>query len=393
MKFKDIFTSDWKVNWPKLEQMHEFQRLKAAKQSSIWHKEGDALVHTKMVAEQMEKLLAHRHFEVGCERWIMLMAAAVCHDLGKGTNTKWDKDKNDWSANNHGQASAWITRTMFYDEDFNLREKVCFICRWHMTLHHIFDKPERTTRGLLKLYYGPVRLDDMILMKEADSLGSINDTDTLEQVRSTTEKIIDEATKLNLMGTNYPYAGFKNSWHKMEFFAHPEKYNTPEDVADADSGWKSEFTVTVMVGIPGSGKDYYIEHSGLKNWPVLCRDNIRQEIGLQGEKPQGNKQQEEEVTKIFNERMFSYLKNKQSFVVNNTNTNMRWRSELVRQLLPYHPNINFVYCESPDLHFNKERRKGMMPDTVIDRFWKEMEFPSPTECSEIFYEVERPEFL
>jgi hypothetical protein len=48
------------------------------------------------------------------------------------------------------------------------------MARQHMTLHHIFDKPERTLRALINLSLGPVTVEDMLLLKEADSLGSKN---------------------------------------------------------------------------------------------------------------------------------------------------------------------------------------------------------------------------
>ena len=122
----------------------------------------------------------------------------------------------------------------------------------------------------------------------------------------------------------------------------------------------------------------------------MSRDIIRTEIGLEGEKPMGNKSQEEEVTRIFNERMEEYLKNKQSFVINNTNGNKRYRDDFIKKILPHFAKIVYVYCEAPSLEENMNRRRGMMPTNVITRMWKEFEFPYKNEYYEICYNVQRP---
>jgi hypothetical protein len=50
--------------------------------------------------------------------------------------------------------------------------------------------------------------------------------------------------------------------------------------------------------------------------------------------------------------------------------------------MPYFPRIIYVYCESPDLKVNKERRRRMMPERIIDRMWNDFEFPEPVEYSD-----------
>ena len=142
MKFEQLFVkvngiwpfteSHMTVNWNLVEQHPIFADLKKTKQSTVWHKEGDAFTHTKLVAKAMEKLLKKRNVSTFSEYWKMMMTAALCHDLGKAQTTKWDEEKKDWGCKRHGAASARIIRTIFQDEDFELREKVCFMARQHM---------------------------------------------------------------------------------------------------------------------------------------------------------------------------------------------------------------------------------------------------------------------
>ena len=395
MKFSELFESKRNffhfgkseriVNWKAVERIKCFAALKNTKQNNIWHKEGDAFAHTKLVTKAMERLLKKRNIDTYSEYWLMMMSAALCHDLGKAETTKWDENKNNWSCKNHGAASARIIRTLFYDEDFELREKVCFMARRHMTLHHIFDNSETIVRDLINLSMGPVTVEDMVLLKEADSFGSKNDEETSDKIAETSKAIRIFGKYHNCL--DRPYS-FENDWHRLMFFAY-KNYLLPSEIGIPKESYDNDFTVYMMLGVPGAGKDWYIEHN-LNNIPQLSRDIIRTEIGLEGEKPMGNKSQEEEVTRIFNERMEEYLKNKQSFVINNTNGNKRYRDDFIKKILPHFAKIVYVYCESPSLEENMNRRRGMMPTNVITRMWKEFEFPYKNEYYEICYNVQRP---
>ena len=388
LKFKDLFNENNEPNWDFIETIPEFKKLASTKQSSVWHKEGDALTHTKLVTQVMLDNMQEMKVDPTSEYYVMMMAAAICHDLGKGCTTKWDAEKKDWACKRHGFASARIIRTLFYHEDIDLREKVCYMARHHMTLHHIFDKPERTTKALIRLSCGLVTVQDMNILNWCDSMGSQTDEQTDEQVAERFTKIAKLCKQMKCYTERYP--DFKNDWHMMEFFRNQD-YKLPTDVEVPEQSNHPRLNIIVMVGVPGSGKDYYFEHEcaslGMK---MLSRDVIRTEIGLTGDKPQGTKAQEEEVTKIFNERMLEYCKNAQSFVINNTNVRKEYRSVYLDMCLPYYPRIIYVYCESPDLSVNKERRHRMMPDKVIDRMWNDMEFPEPIEyCDGIIFKQEK----
>lgn len=374
------------VDWDKVESIPEFARLKNTKQSSVWHKEGDAFAHTRLVTEAMKSILKREGTDAFSERWLMMMSAALCHDLGKTTTTSFDKSKNDWACKKHGAASATIIRSLFQNEDIGLREAVCFMARHHMTLHHIFDKPERTDRSLIALQEGPVALKDMILLNEADSTGSKNEKETTDAIAETTEKIKAAAERLGILDLPYP---FKNEWHRLEYFLNPEIYARPDDVDVPAESFEPKFTVYIMVGVPGAGKDYYIEHN-LKGIPVLSRDTIRTEIGLTGEKPQGNREQEQKVTDIFSERMDALLERRESFIINNTNCDRRYRDGFARMAIDRFAKVVFIYCEAPTIDDNFRRRKGMMPMNVITRMWNGLEFPDMTECGELKINISRP---
>ena len=385
MKFRELFNHDtWLPDWDKIFSIKEFKDMAKCEQSKIWHTEGKVDVHTKLVCQAMRSFLLNRENIEPSDNdyYIMMMSAAICHDLGKPSTTKFDEEKGDFTTKCHGQVGAKITRKLFYDEDFELREKVCYMVRWHMALHHIFDKEEMSTRKMIQLSHGRVPVKDMLILNVCDSLGSKNEFEDEVFLADKEERIKSVAIGLNCYETPYE---FNNEYDKIRFFhfkdrLFPEGCSLPKDYG--------QFTMYVMVGVPGSGKSYYIENN-LKGVVQISRDLIRSEIGIKGEKPQGTKEQESHVTEIFNERMLECCKNKQDFVIDNTNVRKMYRDAYTDMTMRYMPKIVYVYVEAPSLDVNKSRRKGMMPLEVIDRMWNQFDFPEPTEYNEFIAAIQR----
>ena len=147
---------------------------------------------------------------------------------------------------------------------------------------------------------------------------------------------------------------------------------------------KNEFTVTIMIGCAGSGKDtYIINDTELSKQMILCRDTIRTEIGIKGEKPFGTKEQEKKVTEIFNDRLIECCKNKQSCVINNMNLYRKRREYLVNSIAEYNPKIQYIVIIPPSLQTIIQRRLGQIDPNIITNMWKSIEFPTTDECENI----------
>lgn len=384
MKFRELFNQEtWLPDWDKIFSIKEFKAMEKCEQSKVWHMEGVCSIHTRDVTTAMCSFLLNReNIEPSDnEYYIMMMSAAICHDLGKPSTTKYDEEKGDYTTKCHGIVGARITRKLFFDEDFELREKVCYMVRHHMDLHHIFDKPEYSTRKMIQLSHGWVRVKDMLILNICDSLGSKNETEGPEFIADKEERI--KALADALYCYEKPYE-FSNEYDKIRFFhfrdkTYPEGCRKPKE-------W-GQFTIYVMIGVSGSGKSTYAEKEyGML--PILSRDTIRTEIGLKGEKPQGTKEQESHVTEIFNSRMLEYCNKGRSFVIDNTNLRKQYRDAYTDMTMRFMPYIVYVYVEAPSIDENKKRRKGMMPLEVIDRMWNQFEFPELTECNDFIYDIQ-----
>ena len=374
MKFKDLFNEDWSVNWEKIAEISHFSKLQETSQSSTWHKE-DCWTHLQLVTQAMERLLKRNLIERGSENWVMCMSAAICHDLGKGETTKWSEEKNDWTTKNHGVVGERITRHLFYDEDIVLREKVCYMVRHHMTLHHVYDKPEETNKRLIKLSHGIVEMRFMILLNIADSLSSINDIETEDDIFDKEMKLTNDVSTLRCY--QKPYSFIDKSQLIRDFI----DYNG-EVINDTN-----DFCVYILCGFPGCGKSTYYKEF-LADKPIISRDIIRGELGINGatttndKKVVGTREEEDKVSEIFNKKMIEYCENKESFVLDNTNLKYQYRNLL--KIMKYNPKVKIIYVEAPNyIKDCIERRKDEIPKKVYDRMENNFDFPQLYECDEL----------
>ena len=415
MRFKELFDKNMLPLWDKIESIKEFAVLENTPQSNIWHLEGNVLNHLKLVTEVMEEELFKMNVDKYSNYYLIMMSAALCHDLGKATSTKWDKEKNDYVCNHHGQAGENITRMLFYDEKFIIRELVCYMVRWHMNLHHILDDEEKVDEKLINMAHGWVSIQDMLLLNKCDSLGSQNDIETREFLENRWDIIKERAEKLDVFDMVYddyntkhicenlntalnasnpiaPFSFMTLNWRDVRKSCSNILRHTPINWKTNNIEILNQFTVFMMVGIPGSGKDTIIQKY-LEGIPTVCRDDIRTEIGIQGEKPMGNKEQEKKVTQIFEERMLEYCKQGKSFVINNTNLKKQYRNRFLDIIKPYKPVVIYIYVEAPSIVDNFARRAGQIDKDIIRRMASNFDFPYPTEYTTLWLDIQgEPQF-
>lgn len=151
--------------------LKELKALIGVQQSPQHHPEGDAFVHTLFVVKAMHGI-AERE-KLGDETRVKLMLAALCHDFGKATATRWHEAKQKWVAYGHEKDSVPLARE-FLDRvgcDPTTRERVLCLVYCHMV--HCRQENEHTEKAVRKIagliYPDPVR--DLVLLCEADCGG------------------------------------------------------------------------------------------------------------------------------------------------------------------------------------------------------------------------------
>lgn len=135
MKF--LRDSNWIDNLP------ELQNLIGCPQNPIWHPEGDVWEHTLHVMDAAAEICQRENI-VGVEREIV-MAGAMCHDLGKVTTTT-----EDLKSPGHDVAGIEPTMALLDRIGFPIsnRAKVAFIVEKHMVHCSIQEPTAKMVRRL-----------------------------------------------------------------------------------------------------------------------------------------------------------------------------------------------------------------------------------------------------
>ena len=148
-----------------------------------------------------------------------------------------------------------------------------------------------------------------------------------------------------------------------------------------------QVTVYVMIGLPGSGKNTWINANLGRKVRQLSRDDIRENLCYckAGEKIVGSKEQEANVSKIFNNLLVEYVSSGYDVVINNINLRKKYRDDYKKLLSRYNVKWVYVVIEAPSIEDNISRRQGQVPEDVLRNMYNGFVMPSPDEYDEIIH--------
>jgi predicted kinase len=160
-------------------------------------------------------------------------------------------------------------------------------------------------------------------------------------------------------------------------------FRDPARTWDAPAHEEFRCEAVLLSGLPGAGKDHWIENN-LRGWPVVSLDTIRQELGVPPSDPQG------EVLNRAREAAREHLRNGRSFAWNATNLSRNIRAECLKLFHGYDARVRVAYVEvPPDRLFAQNRqRRRKVPDKVIERLLDRWEVPDRTEAHRVDYVIE-----
>ena len=359
MRIYELFDENLNPKWDYIWTLEPFKVCIGVNQNKEWHME--------MLEEHIQNVTNHMHdiIDGNCPDWLkrnrtdcdklMLMGAALCHDLGKATTTRWDEELQQWKCKNHGAIVEKITRRLFFDEpDIHLREGVCWLVRYHMGLHNAYDNRnnfETVGKKIRQLSnsWRWVHFEDLAALYVCDCLGS--------------DSVFND----------------NGGWKDCMAFARECRSRYSDTIVSTHDANQTD--AIVLVGISGSGKSTIADEYKKQGYEVIARDTIREELGMTSpdKKFKGNKKQEDEVTRLFNERLVECAKNGTPFVIDNMNLIERYRRGYKEILKEYPLNWDCIYVEAPTLDECKKRREGQMPPEEIDKMLVRLEFPRPYE--------------
>lgn len=351
--------ADWTTRLPALAAMA------ACPQDPVHHREGDVLTHTQMVCDQ---LVADPEWaRVPASRREELWWAAILHDCAKPSTTREEEGR--LRARGHAPAGAILARELLWRAGVApvRRERVCELVRWHMTPYHLLDR-EDPTRVAAELSLGIIPAD-LALLTTSDARGRL--ADDVSQLTDTVELFSQFCAELGCLHGPYPFASDHS--RVMYFRRHDRDINY--HAYDSSTG-----ELTILVGLPGAGKDRWAEEhaSGRK---VISLDALRREHGVR----RGDHKREGRVRAAAREQLREQMRVSGSCVYNATNLSRQQRAPLLGLAADYNMRVQIVCIESPpgSLHAQNRNRAHPVPQSAIAKLLRRWEQPTSADAHSI----------
>lgn len=372
---------EWNIDWGLVEESRlspMVVKMKETRQNPAWHGEGDVWTHTKMVCGELVSSEEYRR--LGRRRQEELFVAALLHDIGKIPCTRLEE--GEWVSPSHTVVGSRMAREFLWLEcgfcgrkDLQeFRETVCSLIRYHSVPPHIFSQASPERRLIQVASNGELAADFSVellcLLVRADMRGRIYGSmdcslETVELCRIQAEEA----------GCLRGPLRFPNAFSK---YAYLEGRGILPGQELYDDTWGE---VVMMAGLPGTGKDTWIQEqcSGL---PVVSLDGLRKQMKVSPTEEQGA------VVNAARQLAKTYLRDKRPFVWNATNLTPLIRGKLVKLFTDYHASVRVVYLETgwEEQMRRNQGRPSAVPEQVIRRMLGYLALP---EC----FEAHRVEWL
>ena len=354
---------------------HFGEAMRHTMQSPRWHGEGDVYTHTMMTCEALKALPEYQALDQ--QRQQVLLVATLLHDIGKTVTTKQVGDE--WEAPHHAPTGSRMAREWLWKEcglcgekeQAQLREAICLLIRHHSFPPHAIDHYDARLRlhrmasnSLLAPYFS-IRM--LCLLCKADMLGRGCDDQQqmLDQIALCEELAQEEDCQdgcfaFPTLHTQRAFLSGRNVWKHQDLY---------------DDTWGE---VTMLSGLPGTGKDTWISNN-LPDQPIISLDDIRHSLKISPTDNQGT------VANIAREQAKEYLRHHQSFVWNATNITAQLRESLVSLFETYHAHVRIVYLETPwdTLTERNRNREEMVPLHVMDEMLAKLTPPEAHEARKV----------
>lgn len=338
-----------------------------------YHLEGDVWTHTKMVVEEL--LALPDYLLASPDEQSIVFFAALLHDVAKYSTTVIDPVTGSINQPGHSRRGSIDARIALWDAQapFEMREHICRLISVHQVPFFAFEagpgKPSTDFTARRLSWQLSVKL--LCLLAEADMRGRIcpdKETvlDSIELFREAAriDRCYDQKKTFASNHTAVSY--FRGLGVDPSFDLHKEP------------GSK----VTVMAGLPASGKNTWVENH-CKGLPVVSFDDARAELGLR------HGQNEGMVSHAAIDKARALLREKLPFVWNATHLSLQMRQKTLDLLFAYHAEVDFVYVEAPRsviLSRNKKRDTSLSNKRIEEMLFK-WEVVLPMEAHTVSYEV------
>jgi predicted kinase len=337
------------------------QAMAQCDQDAQWHSEGDVWTHTKMVCQQLAKL--DEWPALTSHEQTVLIFTALFHDAAKPLTSQTDLDTGRITSPKHAVKGEHLVRGVLRDLSCDLatREEIARLVRYHGRPAFLLERDEPTHEVVRLSWLVSNRL--LYLFALADTRG--RDTESMDRPEENLHFWKLQAQESGCY--EQPYA-FANDHARFIFFRSrkPDLHYLPhEDFA---------CQVTLLAGLPGSGKDTWLTRNR-NDLDIVSLDDIRDELDVEPTDNQG------EVVQLARERCREYLRAGTSFAFNATSVLRQTRGRWVDLFADYNARIELVYVEPPfdQLIRQNKSRNHPVPEQVVRKLADRCEPPTWTE--------------
>lgn len=335
------------------------------------HAEGDVAIHTQMVLDALITMPEWEARDAAAQE--ILWTAALMHDIEKRSTTFTEPGGSIVSPG-HAKRGAMTTRQLLFTDfevPFPVREQIAALVRYHGLPLWLMHKPD-PLRALLEASFA-VNTQWLTLLARADVLGRL-----CEDRQGLLDRIDFFEAYCMEQGCYGQSRGFVSDAARFNYF---HKEGVSPDYVPFEQG---TFEVILMAGLPGMGKDHYVQQH-YKSLPVISLDEIRQKHKLKPDDKSANgwvAQQAKEQARV-------HLRAKEPFIWNATNITRQMRSQLIDLFSGYGAQVTIVYVEQPfKLWLAQNRmRDASVPLNVLNKLLLKLEVPLITEAHKVVYVV------
>jgi predicted kinase len=330
-------------------------------QDQGWHSEGDVWTHTKMVCAQLP--LLDEWANLTPHEQIVLFFTTLFHDSAKPLTSQVDATTGRITSPKHASKGEHLARAVLRDIgcDLATREEIARLVRFHGRPAFLLEKPEPGNEVVSLSWFVSNRL--LYLFALADTRG--RKTAEMGRPEENVHLWRLVAEENGCFDRPYPFA---NDHARFLFYRQerPSLHYVPHE--------HHRCTVTMLSGLPGSGKDTWIA-AQMPDLPVVSLDELRGELGVHARDDQG------EVIQAGRERCREHLRASRSFAFNATNLLRQTRRRWIDLFADYDARIDVVYIEPPFpvILAQNARKTSHVPEKVIRQLAEKCEPPTLTE--------------
>ena len=364
----------WEINkstdWDHLYKKFSWiQDMKGVPQDDIFHAEGDVATHTKMVLAALLDLDSYQQLPE--QEQAILVAAALLHDVEKRSTTVLE-DNGRITSRGHAKRGAFTARSILYLDHacpFGIKETISKLVQYHGLPLWFFDKknPEKA------VIQASLEVDTHLLaiLAEADVKGRIC-PDKLEMLHR-----VD---------------WFRSFCEEQQCFGKPRAFGSDfgrylyfhkEQVAlDYIPYEAKNFEVIILSGLPGTGKDTFI-NKHYTDLPIVSIDALRRQHKV----APTDKKKNGQMVQLAKEQARIHLRQQETFIWNATNITRMLRQQLIDLFQAYGAKTKLIYLEVPakQLFQQNNNRPYPVPTKVLGKMIQKLDTPAIWEAPVVEY--------